>query len=152
MTYTKSQFSILLILRIVLGYHFLFEGIDKLFNSFWTSAVFLEQTNWFLSDFYHYLAGGELSIMIVEQLNIWGQIFIGLSLIIGLFSKIGAYSGALLLLIYYLAPPPFLEGFLFIDKNLIEMLAFLIIALFPTSNIVGLDLLLSKYRKIRNEQ
>lgn len=150
MIYNKVQFSLLLILRLVLGYHFLFEGIDKLLNPYWTSAVFLEQTEWILSDLYYSIAQSSTILYSIDLLNIWGQILIGLSLIVGLLTKTGAYAGAFLLLVYYFAMPPFLEGYIFIDKNLIELFAFLVIALFPTSNIIGLDYLISKYRKNNN--
>jgi thiosulfate dehydrogenase [quinone] large subunit len=85
-----------------------------------------------------------------DFLNIWGQILIGLGLILGLFSTIAAISGALLLILYYVTIPPFMENLLFIDKNLLEFFALLIIVVFPTSNIFGIDLLLRKYRRVKN--
>jgi thiosulfate dehydrogenase [quinone] large subunit len=84
-------------------------------------------------------------------LNIWGQIFIGIGLIAGLFSTTASLFGAFLMLSYYIAIPPFLKTYTFVDKNLFEFFGFLIIALFPTSKILGLDFLLEKYRGIGNE-
>jgi thiosulfate dehydrogenase [quinone] large subunit len=150
MKYSNSQTAVLLLFRIVLGYHFLFEGIDKLLSPGWTSSIFLLQTNWFLSDFYHSIANNGNWLLIVDSLNIWGQILIGISLIIGLFSKYAAYSGAFLLLIYYFSIPPFMNTYLFIDKNLIELFAFLVVAIFPTSHIIGIDILIQKLRKGKN--
>ena len=129
MKYKNIQTTVLIILRLILGYHFLFEGIDKLFSVNWSSAGFLLQTNWLLSDFFHTLANDPTLLSLVDALNIWGQILIGLGLIIGLFSTIAAWSGTFLLFIYYFAIPPFIESFLFIDKNLIELFAFIIIAI-----------------------
>jgi thiosulfate dehydrogenase [quinone] large subunit len=94
----------------------------------------------------------------VDFVNIWGQIFIWLGLMLGLFTRIAAIGGAVLLGMYYLANPPFvtsgygagLEGhYLFIDKNFIECIALIAIALLPTGHYLGLDKLLSGfiYRK-----
>ncbi|MCB9206345.1 MAG: DoxX family membrane protein [Ignavibacteriales bacterium] len=150
MKYKNIQTTVLIILRLILGYHFLFEGIDKLFSVNWSSAGFLLQTNWLLSDFFHTLANDPTLLSLVDALNIWGQILIGLGLIIGLFSTIAAWSGAFLLFIYYFAIPPFIESFLFIDKNLIELFAFIIIAIFPTSHILGVDRIVKKIRSAKN--
>jgi thiosulfate dehydrogenase [quinone] large subunit len=145
--YTKIQLVILITLRFVIGYHFLFEGIDKLLTPGWTSAMFLSQSNWIFADFFHALAESSVTLAIVDFMNIWGQILIGLGLILGLFSKGAAYAGALLLFFYYIAIPPFVNSYTFIDKNLFELFAFLIVAIFPTSQIIGLDLLIKKIRK-----
>ncbi|MCB9208722.1 MAG: DoxX family membrane protein [Ignavibacteriales bacterium] len=150
MKYKNIQTTVLIILRLILGYHFLFEGIDKLFSVNWSSAGFLLQTNWLLSDFFHTLANDPTLLSLVDALNIWGQILIGLGLIIGLFSTVAAWAGAFLLFIYYIAIPPFIESFLFIDKNLIELFAFIIIAIFPTSHILGVDRIVKKIRSAKN--
>ncbi|MBK8946274.1 MAG: DoxX family membrane protein [Ignavibacteriae bacterium] len=144
MKYSIIQTAVLLILRLVLGYHFLYEGIDKLLNETWTSAPFLLQANWIYTDFFHSLANNQTYLRITDLLNIWGQILIGISLIIGLYSKVAAYFGAFLLFMYYITVPPFLNNQMLIDKNVIEFLCFLVIAIFPTSQIFGIDFLLKK--------
>lgn len=142
--YTKTQTTILVLLRLVVGYHFLYEGVDKLFAPSWTSAGFLAQSNWVFSGFFHFLADSQTLIGIIDFVNIWGQVLIGLGLILGLLSTFAAFSGALLIFFYYIAIPPFVTGYSFIDKNLLEFFAFLIIAIFPTSKIIGIDLLIEK--------
>ena len=145
-SYSKIQTVVLLSLRLVIGYHFLFEGIDKLVSPNWSSAPFLLQSNWLFSDFFHFLASNETLLAFVDILNIWGQILIGISLILGLYSFMAALFGAVLILSYYIAIPPFIESYSFIDKNLFELFGLIIIALFPTSNLFGLDFLIIKYR------
>ena len=145
--YSKIQLTVLVTIRLVIGYHFLYEGMDKLFTPGWTSVVFLSQSNWMFADFFHALAESSIMLTIVDFMNIWGQILIGLGLILGLFSKGAAYAGALLLFFYYIAIPPFVDSYTFIDKNLFELFAFLIVAIFPTSQIIGLDLLINKWKK-----
>ena len=43
------QRSVLLILRIVIGWHFLYEGIVKLTDPNWTSAGYLAESKWILA-------------------------------------------------------------------------------------------------------
>ena len=148
--YTKSQLYLLLVLRVIIGYHFLYEGFNKLFADSWSSGGFLIQSNWIFSDLFIALANSPSLIVVSDFLNIWGQIFIGLGLMLGLFSKYAAYAGAALLFLYYVAIPPFIDSYTFVDRNLLELFGLLIIALFQTSHIIGLDGLLSKVRSKGN--
>ena len=148
--YTKSQLYLLLVLRVIIGYHFLYEGFNKLFADSWSSGGFLIQSNWIFSDLFIALANSPSLIVVSDFLNIWGQIFIGLGLMLGLFSKYAAYAGAALLFLYYVAIPPFVDSYTFVDRNFLELLGLLIIALFQTSHIIGLDGLLSKVRSKGN--
>ena len=150
--YSKIQTSVLIVLRLLIGYHFLFEGMDKLLSPSpgWTSAGFLLQSNWIFADIFYAIVDSSTLLSVVDFMNIWGQIFIGLGLILGFYAKWAAYAGALLLFFYYIAIPPFVDGYTFIDKNLFELFAFLVIAVFPTSQIIGLDLLINKWKKQRS--
>ncbi|MDR2815740.1 MAG: DoxX family protein [Proteiniphilum sp.] len=98
---------IVTILRMAIGWHFLYEGAIKLFTEKWSAESFLSNTHGFLSGFYHWLAASPERMVMVDFLNIWGLILIGLALFIGLFSRWVAIGGALLLLLYYFAYPPF---------------------------------------------
>jgi thiosulfate dehydrogenase [quinone] large subunit len=145
--YSRIQATVLIVIRLVIGYHFLFEGMDKLLTPNWTSAGFLLQSNWIFADIFHSLVDSSLILNVVDFMNIWGQILIGIGLILGLYSTSAAYAGALLLFFYYIAIPPFVNSYTFIDKNLFELFAFLVIAVFPTSQIIGIDLLINKWKK-----
>ncbi len=148
--YTKSQLYLLVLIRIAIGYHFLFEGVNKLFAASWSSEFFLTQSNWIFSSLFKFIGTSQALLGIVDFLNVWGQIFIGLGLLIGLFSKYAAYAGAFLLFLYYVAYPPFIEGYTFVDRNLLEFFGLMITALFQTSQIIGLDGLISKIRSEKN--
>ena len=145
--YSKIQTIVLVLLRLVVGYHFLFEGMDKLFDPNWTSTGFLLQSNWLFADIFHSLVESSIILSVVDFMNIWGQILIGIGLLLGLFSTWAAYAGALLIFFYYIAIPPFINSYTFIDKNLLELFAFLVLAIFPTSQIIGIDLLINKLKK-----
>ena len=75
---------------------------------------------------------------------------IGLTLFLGVFTRVAAISGMVLLLLYYICMPPFAgldvastsEGsYMIVNKNLIEVAGLLILALFSAGEHYGLDLL-----------
>jgi uncharacterized membrane protein YphA (DoxX/SURF4 family) len=103
----KNTKLIITILRMAVGWHFLYEGMIKLFTENWTSEGFLNDTRGFLSGFYHWLAASPVRLEVVDFLNIAGLILIGLALFVGLFNKLVPLCGALLLTLYYFAYPPF---------------------------------------------
>ncbi len=146
--YSRSQLIMLVVLRVLIGWHFLYEGLSKLVNPDWTSVAFLLDSEGFLSSLFHSMATDPGILKIVDFLNIWGLILIGLGLILGLFSRISIIAGIALLGTYYLSHPPFVgytfsvpsEGsYLWVNKNLIEMAALAVLLLFPTSRQTGID-------------
>ena len=94
------------VLRIAIGWHFLYEGISKLFISGWSSENFLINSTGPFSAFYKILAYPSV-INIVDFLNIYGLILIGVGLFIGFWVRYAAISGIVLLTLYYFAYPPF---------------------------------------------
>ena len=99
--------TVITVIRIAIGWHFLYEGCVKLFSENWTSASYLVNTRGFLSGFYHWLAASPARLGVVDFLNIWGLILIGAALFVGFFARWASIAGALLLLLYYFAYPPF---------------------------------------------
>jgi uncharacterized membrane protein YphA (DoxX/SURF4 family) len=154
----KSTVWIFTILRIAIGWHFLFEGISKLFNPNWSSASYLMESKWLFSGFFHWLISNNTSLQVVDFLNIWGLILIGLCLFLGLFTRVSAISGTLLLLLYYVANPPFVYSsipttnhFYFINYNLIEAVVLVALATFREDSFFGLQRLLIYFHQTRKE-
>ncbi len=145
----------LIVLRIFIGWHFLYEGIVKLMQGGWSAEAYLLNSRGFFSGFFHQIASHPMLLEIVNLLNVWGLILIGISLFLGFFARIGTYAGILLLIFYYSAYPP-IKGFnfgtpqeghyLLIDKTFIELLALTVLALFPGTLNIGLTGLLRKAR------
>lgn len=159
--YTSWQLTVLVILRFLIGWHLLYEGVAKLLNPNWSSAGFLSESKWILSGFSDWIISNSDVLHIVDFLNTWGLIAIGAGLIIGLFTRIAAISGAILLFMYYFNNPPLIgleyampsEGnYLIINKTLIEAVTLLIFVFFPTGSFVGIDVLIArvKIRKIKS--
>lgn len=145
--YTHAQLSALVILRVLIGWHFLYEGIAKILNPNWTSASFLLESRWIFAGVFHSMALNPLVLKAVDFMNMWGLTAIGLGLIAGCFTRTSTTAGMLLLLLYYVCNPPFIgftysqpaEGsYLIVNKNLIELCALAVLFLFPTGSI-GLD-------------
>lgn len=151
--YSRSQTLWLVMLRLLIGWHFLYEGLVKIFSSGWTAYPYLMDSQGFLSDFYHSLAENDSFLAISNYVNIYGLTLIGLCLILGFFSRYASIGAVIFLALYYLSHPPFIgadymlptEGsYLWVDKNLIEIGALMVLIYFPTSHIIGLDRYIKK--------
>jgi thiosulfate dehydrogenase [quinone] large subunit len=114
---------------------------------------YLLESRGLFSTFFLSLAANPTAVRVVDFLNIWGLILIGLGLIVGLFTRISSILGMILLLLYYISQPPFIglesalptEGsYLIINKTLIELVALLVLFAFPSGRYAGLDLFLAK--------
>jgi uncharacterized membrane protein YphA (DoxX/SURF4 family) len=145
-TFTVRTQIIFSFLRIIIGWHFLYEGISKLASPGWSSASYLMSSKWLFSGFFHQIIANSTALSVVDFLNIWGLILIGLGLFVGLFTRLASISGIALLLLYYVASPPFVssnapaEGqYFIINKNLIEAAVLLLLATVRKESMYGLD-------------
>ncbi len=146
--YTQIQLAALVILRVLIGWHFLYEGIAKLLNPYWSSAGFLLETKGIFSGLATSIVASPNALKVVDFINIWGLIAIGAGLIAGALTQIASIAGIVLLFLYYAFNPPFIgytytspaEGsYLIINKIFIEMWALVVLTLFPTGKMIGLD-------------
>jgi thiosulfate dehydrogenase [quinone] large subunit len=148
----------LIVLRTLVGWHFLYEGYykailpawsrDGSLLGRWSSAGYLRAATGPFESIFHRLAGApwldKVDLLIVAAL-----VLVGLSLLLGLFTQPGCVGAMLLLALFYFSNMP-LEGvsqagaegaYLIVNKNLIEAAAVLVLFGFRTGRIAGLDLL-----------
>ncbi len=94
----------------------------------------------------------------IDQVTMYGLTIVGACLLLGLFTRTACVLAAGFLLMIYLSMPPFpgvpenlkAEGhYLFVNKNLIEMLALLALATTSSGRWLGLDALLQFLRPRR---
>ena len=147
--YSNWQIFSLTFLRVLIGWHFLYEGLVKLFSSpVWTAKSYLLGSVGPFAPAYKAMASHPGLLSVIDNLNILGLILIGLSLFIGLFTRPFKLFGIIILLLYYFAYPPFasvvitspVEGsYWIVNKNLIETAALLVLYFFPSSHITGID-------------
>jgi thiosulfate dehydrogenase [quinone] large subunit len=133
------------LLRVLIGWHFLYEGIMKMYNPDWTAFGYLATAQGPLKPVFTALAN-ESVIGWVDTLNMLALVIVGITLLLGVFERIGALVGIGMLAMYYLAHPPFpgltqlnVEGnYWFVNKNLIELVALVLIYHVPTGHQFGL--------------
>ena len=150
---SKWQCGLLVALRFLIGWHLLYEGLFKFLKPEWSSYGFLDGSQWILSGIADWITSNPGVLSVVDLLNTWGLIAIGLGLVLGLFTRAAAIAGAVLLALYYLFNPPLTglmtlaptEGnYLIVNKNLIEAVMLLLIAVSPAARMYGLDSLFAR--------
>ncbi len=149
----KTGLLLLTLLRIVIGWHFMYEGLVKVFSPEWSARPYLEGSRWIFGDFFRWLAAGDASLRAINFVNEWGLTLIGLALILGIFTRLASWAGIAMLTLYYVAYPPFggfsygaaAEGsYLLVNKNLIEIVCLLVLAFTGPVRLFGLEYLLRK--------
>jgi uncharacterized membrane protein YphA (DoxX/SURF4 family) len=147
---------ILSFLRMLVGWHFLYEGLYKLVSPGWSAGPYLLESTWIFSGLFKAMAVNHSLMAVVNFMNIWGLILIGAGLMLGIFTKPAAWAGALLIFLYYLARPPFvglmegnaMEGsYIWVNKNLIEMVVLILLARLPADWMFGTDNLIAARMK-----
>jgi len=149
----NSQLYGLVTLRVLIGWHILYEGVSKLINPYWSSAAYLLDSKWIFSGLAKTIVSNPTLLTISDYVNMWGLTLVGLCLILGAFNRQATFGGMVFILLYYLFAPPLLgleyskpgEGsYIIVNKNLIEACALFVLYYFPTSHLIGLDRILSK--------
>ena len=142
-------------LRTLIGWHFLYEGYIKLAYpawgrdgrplSHWSSAGYLKSATGPLAGFFQSMGDaswiGRLDLVVAV-----GLILVGLSLLLGFFTQLGCAGAMGLLVMFYVSAIPTgipdwrAEGsYLIVNKNLIELAAVAVVFVFRTGRIAGLD-------------
>ena len=143
------------LMRIAIGWHFLYEGLIRLVDTKWSAAAYLESSTGPAAMWFKDMAADQAVLSLVNQLNIWGLILIGICLMLGLASRLSALAGILLLGLYYISHPPFFgpeqigaleDHFMIVNRNLVELLALWVVVFYPAGGL-GLDgILFTKLR------
>jgi thiosulfate dehydrogenase [quinone] large subunit len=159
---SAAQQTTLVVLRTLVGWHFLYEGYSKvLFPAWspvgeplarWSSAPYLKAATGPLAPLFHWM-GNAPWISALDLFVAVALCAVGVSLILGLLTQAGC-SGALALLVtFYLAAIPMgtldarAEGtYLLVNKNLVEACAVAVLFVFRTGSIAGLDRLWMRSR------
>ena len=166
---TTSQLSVLqqsalILLRTLIGWHFLYEAYYKLTSPAWspsggpltpwTSAGYLKGASGPLAPIFQHLVSPNRVIWVDRTVKV-ALLFIGLSLLLGVFTRIGSWMALFFLSLFYIlyvpthgVPQPNAEGtYLIVNKTLIEAAAVIVLLAFNTGSIAGLDLLWTKRRR-----
>lgn len=137
----------ILALRLMMGIAFLQAGSSKLLGGGFSAAGYLanapaangspfadlfismSQTTWFM-----------------EFVNLavpWGQLLIGLGLLVGCLTRLAAFWGAFMMVMFYFGNWDIAHGY--INGDFAYMLVFLSVAAFGAGRILGLDAYIEQY-------
>jgi thiosulfate dehydrogenase (quinone) large subunit len=142
------------LLRVFVGWHFLYEGIAKLTSPSWSAAGYLKQARGPFADLFKWLASQPNLLANADLITMWGLTIVGLLLILGLFTRLASLGGIAFLLLFYFANPPFVgyfyslptEGsYLVVNKNLVELCALVVILVTGSGRFAGLDRILHSF-------
>jgi thiosulfate dehydrogenase [quinone] large subunit len=152
----------LVTLRMLIGWHFLYEGYYKLMLpgwsasgapvSRWSASGYLAAASGPFADAFRALAESSL-LPWVDVIVIIALVVVGISLLLGLFTQAGCVGAMLLLGMFYLAMIPLSGGpqagaegtYLLVNKTLVELGAVWVLFMFRTGHVAGLDVL--RYRR-----
>ena len=145
----------LIVLRTLIGWHFLYEGYTKLLQpawgragapvAAWSSSAYLKAATGPFAEVFHAL-GASSWIGTIDLTVALALVAIGVSLMLGFFTQLGCAGAIALLTMFYVSAIPMglpearSEGtYLIVNKNLIEAAAVLALMTFRTGRIAGLD-------------
>jgi thiosulfate dehydrogenase (quinone) large subunit len=148
---SRSALIAITVLRVIVGWHFLYEGISKLTSPSWSAAGYMRVSRGPFAAFFKWIAGNPQMLDKANLITMYGLTIIGVLLILGLFTRIAAAGGIAFILLIYLCNPPFvgyfytipMEGsYLIVNKNLVELCALAVILLTRSGLFAGLDRIL----------
>ena len=148
MKLSRGPMIAITVLRVLVGWHFLYEGLTKLTAASWTSAGYLKQARGPFAELFRGLAGNPNMLANADLITMWGLTIVGACLILGLLTRLASLAGIGFILMFYLATPPLVgyfysvpsEGsYLIVNKNLVEIAALGVIFATRSGLFAGLD-------------
>ena len=137
-----------LALRLMIGYAFLYSGFTKL-----TAAEPFDAGGYLthvaaangnpLAGVFAWMGSTPWFVEFANVAVPWGEVLIGLGLIVGALVRLAAFFGALMMLMFYFGNWDMAHGF--INGDFAYMLVFLAVAAFGAGRILGLDALIEQY-------
>lgn len=159
---TNFQKTTLALSRITLGWFFFYAGITKVLGGDFSASGYLKGAKTF-AGFYNFFLSPQV-LPVINFLNEWGLTLVGISLILGAFTRLSSFFGAGLLVLYYFpilgsfpagATSPLLAYFPFnlplyldahsflVDLHILGALAVLVVGAFKAGRFWGMENLLA---------
>lgn len=126
------------VLRLLLGWFMLIDGLQILLTPNWSASNFLLGAKTFPA-FYAWFATAGNSWW-VDPLNSWGITLIGVALLLGVGVRPAAWAGAAMMILYYFPHnvfPTVPHGYI-VEEHIIYAAIFVLIAVFPAAQSFGL--------------
>jgi thiosulfate dehydrogenase [quinone] large subunit len=134
----------LLSLRFIMGWVFFYAGMSKVIDPEWSVRGYLNYAISPENPLRDFLGYDIWSIMandwywLLTPLNQVGLTLVGLALLLGIFVRLSAFGGALMMTFYWLASFPLTDAFI-IDFHLVYVLLLFAVGAFGAGRILGLD-------------
>ena len=145
---SRSAMIAIIFLRIVIGWHFLYEGITKLTSPSWSAVGYMRASRGPFAALFKSIANNPQMLDNANLITMYGLTVVGVLLMLGLFTRLAAIGGIAFILLFYLCNPPFVgyfysiptEGsYLVVNKNLVELCALAVVLLTRSGLAAGLD-------------
>jgi len=146
--FSRGPMMAITLLRVLVGWHFLYEGIAKLTSASWSASGYLRQARGPFAGWFKWLAAEPNLLANADLMTMWGLTLVGVLLILGLFTRLASLGAIGFIVLFYLCNPPFVgyfysipaEGsYLIVNKNLVELGALLVILVTGSGRFAGLD-------------
>jgi thiosulfate dehydrogenase (quinone) large subunit len=133
-----------LLLRLTMGWIFIWSGFDKLFNDFSAAGFLTNATQGPLGGWFQDMGRNQTALDVINPLVVWGQILIGITITFGLFTRGGLFWGAVMMMMFYLPQfPPATNPFM--DEHLVYIVVFGLLGVLGAGRILGLDALVERH-------
>ncbi len=141
MTHAKAERALVLFFRLAMAWTFLYSAYHQVLVPGWSVAGFLDSTKTF-HPIYSQFTGPAIA-PILSFLVSYGHLLIGLSLLVGLFVRISAVFGILLMLLYWTAHMDFpyisdTNNFL-VDEHIVFAGVLVLLIVERAGHVFGLD-------------
>ncbi|QHS16590.1 DoxX family protein [Halopenitus persicus] len=137
----------ILALRLMMGLAFLQSGVDKVLSGSFSAAGYLQNAppsnGSPVADLFVAMGNTPWFVDFVNVAVPWGEVLIGLGLIVGFLTRLAAFWGAFMMLLFYLGNWEISHGY--INGDFAYMLVFLSVAAFGAGRILGLDAYVENY-------
>jgi thiosulfate dehydrogenase [quinone] large subunit len=139
------------VLRVLVGWHILYEGLAKLTSTTWSAAGYMNASRGPFANIFKWIASQPHLLDDANLITMYGLTLVGVLLILGLFTRLASLAGIGFILLFYLCNPPFVgyfysiptEGsYLIVNKNLVELSALFVILVTGSGRFAGLDRIL----------
>ena len=142
----------LVFLRLITGWWFFAAGLGKIVEH----GLFYDAHGWMM-----FAAEGTLvypvtswfaanAVWLPNLMIPWGQLAIGLGLIVGCLTRLAAANGAFLMFFFYFGNADWANGF--VNGDLLGLLLFVTIIVFGAGRVFGIDAVLERTAPVRNNQ
>ncbi len=137
----------ILALRLMIGLAFFQSGLDKVLSGEFSASGYLQNAppanGSPVADLFVAMGNTPWFVDFVDVAVPWGEVLIGLGLLFGAVTRLAAFFGAFMMLLFYLGNWDVAHGY--INGDFAYMLVFLSVAAFGAGRILGLDRYIEQY-------